>query len=521
VSALKICPTCTATYPVTERFCPKDGTALRSDAAVGADLVGSVIAERYHVLKKLGEGGMGQVYLAEHVKMGRQSAVKVLHPSMVHNADALGRFNREAANASRIDHPNVAGIYDFGETPEGLVYLAMQYVDGEPLSAILQKHGALAPSRVAALIRQIADGLHAAHALGIVHRDLKPDNIMVSRDADGLECVKVVDFGIAKASGSTSQKVTRTGSVMGTPEYMSPEQLAGDAVDARSDLYSLALVAFSMLTGELPFPAETTQTAMVMRLTEEPRSLAQMKPGIAWPSDVQAVMSKALDRNSSRRYADTREFARALHAAIETMPAPASATSSARTIDGTPAPAIRAHRRAWHAPMVAAAAAAAVLVIVTGSLLLAHATTASSLLGQGIAAYNNGRRAAAAERFLTAVKNAPADPMPHVYLSRMAREAKHLDTANAEAVRAVQLGPANALALRELASTLFELQDFAGARSFYVRALQHNPGDRLSQGMLGCALIRLGRLDEGTRWLKRAGNGSWSICAPAVAMGSP
>ena len=145
MSALKFCPTCTATYPATERFCPKDGTALRSDSAAGTDLVGSVIGERYHVLKKLGEGGMGQVYLAEHVKMGRQSAVKVLHPSMVHNADALGRFNREAANASRIDHPNVAGIYDFGETSEGLVYLAMQYVDGETLSAILQTDGALAP----------------------------------------------------------------------------------------------------------------------------------------------------------------------------------------------------------------------------------------------------------------------------------------------------------------------------------------------------------------------------------------
>ena len=125
---------------------------------------------------------------------------------------------------------------------------------------------------------------------------------------------------------------------MGTPEYMSPEQLAGEPVDARSDLYSLALVAFTMLTGDLPFPAETTQTAMVMRLTEEPRSLAQMKPGVVWPPEVQAVMSKALDRNSSRRYANTRDFARALHAAIETMPAPASAVSSTRTIDGTPAP---------------------------------------------------------------------------------------------------------------------------------------------------------------------------------------
>jgi hypothetical protein len=143
VSAPKICPTCSAEYPPTERFCPKDGTALRSLTGAQADLVGSVIAERYHVLKKLGDGGMGQVYLAEHVKMGRQSAVKVMNPAMVHDTAAIGRFNREAANASRIDHPNVAGIYDFGETPEGLVYLAMQFVEGETLTQLVQNHGAL------------------------------------------------------------------------------------------------------------------------------------------------------------------------------------------------------------------------------------------------------------------------------------------------------------------------------------------------------------------------------------------
>ena len=126
MSAPKICPTCSAEYPDTERLCPKDGTVLRSQTAATTDLVGAVIAERYHVLEKLGEGGMGQVYLAEHVKMGRRSAVKVMNASMAHDANAIGRFNREASNASRIDHPNVAAIYDFGETPDGLVYLAMQ-----------------------------------------------------------------------------------------------------------------------------------------------------------------------------------------------------------------------------------------------------------------------------------------------------------------------------------------------------------------------------------------------------------
>jgi serine/threonine protein kinase len=529
VSALKICPTCSAEYPATERFCPKDGTALRSQSTAAADLVGSIIAERYHVIRKLGEGGMGQVYLAEHVKMGRQSAVKVMHPAMVHDADAIGRFNREAANASRIDHPNVAAIYDFGETADGLVYLAMQYVEGETLTRIMQANGALPPLRAAEITRQAAEGLYAAHGMGIVHRDLKPDNIMVTRDRDGLDSVKVVDFGIAKAAGNPSQKVTRTGTVVGTPEYMSPEQLAGEEVDGRSDLYSLALVAFHMLTGELPFPAATTQTSMIMRLTEKPRLLAETKPDVAWPDDVQTVMSKALEREASKRYATPREFGRALYAAIEKMPVHPSGVADTRVIDAAalePATEVVAPSSAGprkveprkRSAMIAVGVSTLVLVV-AGALLMRGSTAASArasaALAQGITAYRNGRPEAATERFLAATRDAPNDPMPHVYLSRMAREANDLITANEEAVKAVQLGPNNGAALRELASTLFVQQDFTGARTFYVRALKVDPEDPLSQGFLGCSLIRLGRVAEGMRWIQRAGDGAWSSCVPA------
>src|SRR5689334_637702 len=319
VSAVKICPTCNVEYPETERFCPKDGMALRWQGAVNTDLVGSVIADRYHVLKLLGAGGMGRVYLAEHVKMGRQCAIKVLHPSMARDAEAIGRFNREAANASRIDHPNVAAIYDFGETQDGLLYLAMQYIEGETLTQLMRRSGALTPLRASDITRQAAEGLHAAHAIGIVHRDLKPDNIMVSTDGDGLDSVKVVDFGIAKATDEITQGVTRTGIVVGTPEYMSPEQLAGEPVDGRSDQYSLAMVAFNMLTGELPFPAASTGTMVVMRLTERPRTLAAVRPEVAWPAELEAAMAKALDREPGRRYATTRDFAHAFHAGAAMM----------------------------------------------------------------------------------------------------------------------------------------------------------------------------------------------------------
>jgi serine/threonine protein kinase len=134
VSDQKICPTCGTEYPLSMRFCDRDGTALRSTNALG-DLIGSVVAERYHILKKLGEGGMGTVYLAEHVKMGRKAALKVMNPGMNQDSDAIARFNREAANASRLNHPNVCAIYDFGETPEGLIYLAMEFIEGDSLTA--------------------------------------------------------------------------------------------------------------------------------------------------------------------------------------------------------------------------------------------------------------------------------------------------------------------------------------------------------------------------------------------------
>jgi serine/threonine-protein kinase len=306
---VKVCPVCSTEYADDVRFCPNDGQTLRSSGPT-EDLVGQVIADRYHVLKKLGEGGMGQVYLAEHVKMGRRSAIKVMNPSMVHDPEAVARFNREAANASRITHPNVCAIYDFGETPDGLIYLAMEFVEGEPLTDLLARDRVLPVARAASIFLQVADALQAAHDLGIVHRDLKPDNIMLTRARDGSDVVKVVDFGIAKAAGrDDSQKVTKTGLVVGTPEFMSPEQLSGDPLDGRSDVYSLALVLFQMLTGRLPFEGTTVQDTMVKRLTDEPASLADVRPDLHFPPGLQPTLDAALTRRPVDRYQSAAKFA--------------------------------------------------------------------------------------------------------------------------------------------------------------------------------------------------------------------
>jgi serine/threonine-protein kinase len=324
----KTCPQCGQTYDFEQRFCPRDGSTLRAPA--GSNLVGSVLADRYHIVRRIGEGGMGQVYLAEHVKMRRRSAVKVLHQGMVNDPDAIARFNREASNASQIQHPNVAAIYDFGETEDGLIYLAMEFIDGEPLRKVIERQGALTAVQAADVTRQVADALDAAHEMGIVHRDLKPDNIMIARGRSGEDVAKVVDFGIAKATTGDDQKVTRTGLAIGTPEYMSPEQLSGDTLDNRTDIYSLGLVAFNMLTGQLPFPAVSSREAMIARLTERPRTLAEIKGDVAWPAELQTVMDRALASHPQDRYAHAGEFGRGLVKAVAAMPQ--SALSSTGTL---------------------------------------------------------------------------------------------------------------------------------------------------------------------------------------------
>jgi serine/threonine-protein kinase len=322
---VKSCPQCGAEYELDAPFCLKDGATLQP-VVPAPDLVGTIVADRYKVLRKLGEGGMGQVYLAEHVRIRRKSALKVVRPDLAAEPDAVARFNREAANASKISHPNVAAVYDFGETSDGMIYLAMEFIEGPSLTNVIKEAGALTPVRAADITRQAAEALAVAHDMGIVHRDLKPDNIMIAKNRDGSDLAKVVDFGIAKAANNEAQKVTKTGLVVGTPEYMSPEQLAGDKLDGRSDIYSLALVAFNMMTGKLPFPGETVQESMIMRLTDKPRPLSEMKPDLQWPPQVQAVLDKALERDAKDRYQSASEFGRDLWKSVQGMRA-SSATA--------------------------------------------------------------------------------------------------------------------------------------------------------------------------------------------------
>ena len=304
IAVPKVCPQCASEYETTDRFCPKDGSPLRPKAG-GDPLVGRVIADRYLVLALLGEGGMGRVYLGEHVKMNRQCAIKVMSPTLVNDAESLQRFAREASNAARILHPNVAAVFDYGESDK-IIYLVMEYVDGESLSTILAREGALEPRRAIDLARQIADGLHAAHELGIVHRDLKPDNVIVAHSRSGKEIPKVVDFGIAKALTEAPQDaLTRSGLVIGTPEYMSPEQLLGDPVDARADIYSLGCILYQMLTGAPAFSADTREQMIRRRLHEAPPHLREVLPEL--PSRLDTLIVHMLARSPGDRLASAAE----------------------------------------------------------------------------------------------------------------------------------------------------------------------------------------------------------------------
>lgn len=266
-------------------------------------LVGTVLAGRYRILGVLGWGGMGTVYLAEHVKIGRRTAIKVLHASD-HDPGSVARFVRGARNAARIDHPNVCRVFDFGDPPGGMHFLAMELIEGESLLELLDRETRLDVDSAIDIGRQIARALQAAHDIGIVHRDLKPGNIMLAPGRGGRPMVKVVDFDIAKdIVPRTDREVTTFGWLVGTPEYMSPEQFLGGDLDGRSDVYSLGVILFRMLTGRFPITAKggDPQEIMRERLHREPLSLEAVG-ATGLPDGLQAVLDRALSRSLDGRW---------------------------------------------------------------------------------------------------------------------------------------------------------------------------------------------------------------------------
>ncbi len=245
------------------------------EAGSGATHVGTLLADRYRVDKLLGEGGMGQVFLGEHVHMRKAVAIKVLHRELTMQPEIVARFEREAVAAGRIEHPHVAAATDFGRLPDGAFYLVLEFVEGESLTALLSEQVKLPARRALGIARQIADALQAAHAAGVIHRDLKPDNVMLVNRPDGEDFVKVLDFGIAKVQGEDVEQpaLTRAGTVFGTPEYMAPEQAQGLSADGRADLYTLGMMLYEMLSGCTAFKDDDLLVVLTRQMTAAPPSL--------------------------------------------------------------------------------------------------------------------------------------------------------------------------------------------------------------------------------------------------------
>lgn len=277
--------------------------------------VGQIIDSKYRIVRLLGEGGMGAVYEGQNVRIGHRVAIKVLHSSIATRGDVLQRFEREAQAASKIGSDHIVEVYDLGELPDGARYMVMEYLEGENLSARVQKSGRMIAADVAPMMLELLDGLGAAHAAGIVHRDLKPDNIFLVRNKKtGKDFVKIVDFGVSKfsqGSAEAAMSMTSTGAVIGTPYYMSPEQAKGSKhTDHRSDLYSVGVVLFECVTGQVPFQADTFNELMfkiVLEPAPDPEALAQgLDPRFS------ALIKKAMARDPAARYQDAAAFQQAL-----------------------------------------------------------------------------------------------------------------------------------------------------------------------------------------------------------------
>ena len=313
------CPICRTQYGDDARFCSRDGSRLISDARAN-DLSGQTLDDRYEIQRKLGAGGMSVVYLANDLRAGSECAIKVLSPSLTRDRKAMTRLRREASFGMRLEHPNICNIIELVESKRdggGMVYIVMPLLVGELLVERIHRQGFMALDRAVQVVQDVARGLSAAHALDIVHRDLKPENIMLSTGDDRRERAVIMDFGLAKDPYSHSgDKLTKTGIILGTPEFMSPEQLRGKPLDGRSDIYALALVTFEMLTGQLPFEGDTQQEMMMARLNGAPRTLRQARPNLRLPATVDVVLEKALRRDPRERYSTAIEFADALTAVV-------------------------------------------------------------------------------------------------------------------------------------------------------------------------------------------------------------
>ncbi|MBI2893074.1 MAG: serine/threonine protein kinase [Deltaproteobacteria bacterium] len=393
---MRVCPTCSVAYQDGQSFCPKDGAELEpgpagavSETALGpgdvrdtplADppagaiqdpdpLVGRVLGGLYRVLEPIGRGGMGVVYAVEHVHLGKKFALKVLSRTVARNASAIDRLRQEAIAASRIEHENIVDIVSFDTTPQGDVFIVMEYLRGESLARVLER-GPLPLARAIEIGVQIARALQAAHDKDIIHRDVKPENVFIcQRGSDAI--IKVLDFGISKVKDAETERVrmTKTGELVGTPLYMSPEQARGETkLDARTDVYALGVILFEMLTGKTPFTGENYFQLLWKHSNETAPTLGSSRSGLAAPPALEAAVARALAKDPAERFSSMQE----LEDRLTSIAAQAGLTipTVRQSLSPTPGVAQAARRPTGKLGLVALAAALAACL---GFLLIGRA----------------------------------------------------------------------------------------------------------------------------------------------------
>jgi serine/threonine protein kinase len=330
---MKSCPTCEASYPDSYAICPQDGTPL---VDVTAWSTGTLVRGKYRIVSKVGQGGMGAVYKALHVAFDEMRALKVISRELMSDEMFVKRFKHEAVITRKLQHPNAVRVDDIDEAEDGRPFIVMEYIEGQSLKQLIQEHGALPVPRVCSIVKQVASALEAAHGLGMIHRDIKPDNIVLI-ETDAGEQAKVLDFGIAKlketrAGGVGGMTLTGTGVVIGTPQYMSPEQAMGkrgDELDGRSDLYSLGVVMYQMLTGDLPFKADTTMEMLLAHLQKPPTPIQVQRPELQIPESITTLVMRTLEKDRELRPAGARAFIEEIERA-ESGPEPLGKTRMVR-----------------------------------------------------------------------------------------------------------------------------------------------------------------------------------------------
>ena len=464
------CATCGHQSENDFNFCPSCGASAGGEEAGG--LVGRILNGKYKIVRQIGQGAMGVVYEGEHVALQKRVALKVLHPDLGVTEDSLRRFQQEGIAAGRFNHLGAIQIFDFDREGDRILYLAMEFIDGEDLKTYLGRKGRLSPAETVSIGVQVLSVLSEAHALGIIHRDLKPDNIMVLKHSGEGVLIKVLDFGLSKLVdvplGASMQ--TQVGRIMGTPLYMAPEQVAADDVDHRVDLYAMGLILYELLAGVTPFPDQSTTEVLFSRATREAPSINDSFPDLGIPPRLDVILKKAMQRRREDRYETAAEMLAEIEALLGSPDGLRATGSSGSRAVGKVAP-----KLAQPEPTPRKARALRWQVLRVALPLLVLGGLAYWLGGPGRSSTDSPTRLAQGDTTAGSEQpNTPAAPAPseemglyatHLEVTRRSFAAGDLDGALVHVSDALALGLEDPEALDLRAEILFEKGELAAARA--------------------------------------------------------